>query len=223
MTGKAIAGLLLQTAIAFTVLFAGWGFDDLSSFFVHPARAGFVAVALASLVWIMALRLELTPFRPGVRPVGWQRAGLVLLFLTAVSLVFFLSYADRHSILTFSEFDFVRYIGLAFYAGGNAVSIVALRALGKQYSGYVTLQEDHQLVDTGIYATIRHPIYLRILLVTAGLPLIFRSWLFLPVFVLGALFVRYRIGQEEKLLAEVFGERFHSYAVRTRRLIPYLY
>jgi len=223
MTGKAIAGLLLQTGIAFGVLFAGWGFDDLGGFFAHPARTGFVALALATVVWLAAWRLELTPFRRGTRPIGWQRAGIVLLFLTAVALVFFLSYADRHGMLAFSGFDFVRYIGLAFYAGGNAVSIVALRDLGKQYSGYITLQEDHQLVDTGIYAIIRHPIYLRILLVTAGLPLIFRSWLFLPVFVLGALFVRYRIGQEEKLLAEVFGERFHSYAARTRRLIPYLY
>ena len=223
MTGKVIAGLLLQVSVAFGVLFAGWGFDDLGGFFAHPARAGFFAVALATVVWLVAWRLELTPFRRGTRPIGWQRAGIVLLFLTAVALVFFLSYADRHGMLTFSGFDFVRYIGLAFYAGGNAVSIVALRDLGKQYSGYITLQEDHQLVDTGIYAIIRHPIYLRILLVTAGLPLIFRSWLFLPVFVLGALFVRYRIGQEEKLLAEVFGERFHSYAARTRRLIPYLY
>lgn len=223
MRAKVLAGLLLQTAVAFAVLFAGWGYDNLRGFLAHPARAGFVVVALASLVWIVAWRLELTPFRRGTRPVGWQRAGLVLLFLTALSVIFFLPYADRHAILTFAGLDFLRYAGLALYAGGNAVSIFALRALGKQYSGYITLQENHQLVDTGIYAVIRHPIYLRILMVSAGLPLLFRSWLFLPAMVLGALFASYRIGQEEKLLATAFGERYSAYSSRTSRLIPYLY
>ena len=223
MSGKTIAGLLLQTALALGVLFAGWGYDDLPGFFAHPARAGFVVVALASLVWIVAWRLELTPFRRGTRPVGRQRAGLALLFLTALSTVFFLSYADRHAILTFAGIDYPRYLGLVLYTGGNAVSIFALRALGKQYSGYVTLQDNHQLVDTGIYSIIRHPIYLRILMVSAGLPLLFRSWLFLPALLLGSLFAAYRIGREETLLAETFGKDYTNYCKRTRRLIPYFY
>ena len=103
------------------------------------------------------------------------------------------------------------------------LAFVALRALGKQYSGYVTLQEDHQLVQTGIYGVIRHPIYLRALMVFVGLPLIFRSWLLLPLFVVGVLFVGYRIRQEEKLLAEHFGAEFEAYRRRTWRLLPYLY
>jgi len=73
MTGKVMAGLLLQVGVAFGVLFAGWGFDDLGGFFSHPARAGFVAVALATVVWLVAWRLELTPFRRGTRRIGWQR------------------------------------------------------------------------------------------------------------------------------------------------------
>jgi protein-S-isoprenylcysteine O-methyltransferase Ste14 len=218
-----MAGLVVQTLAAFALLFAGWGFDDLGGFFSHPARAGFVGVALATLVWVFAWRLDLTPFRPGARPVGWQRAGLLLLFLSAISLVYFLAYADRHGIFTFTSLDFLRYLGLALYTGGNAVALFAVRALGKQYSGYVTLQEGHQLIDTGIYAVIRHPIYLRVLMVSAGLPLLFRSWLFLPALVLGVLFAHYRISREERLLAETFGQRYVDYCARTKRLLPGLY
>lgn len=223
MNSKKVAGQVLQFVLGLAILLAGWGFDDLSGFFAHPARAGFVAVALATMVWIFAWGLDLQPFRRGQAPVGWQRLGLVLLMLTALSLIFFLAYADRRSLLTFAGAESLRYLGLGLYAGGNVISLYALRALGKQYSGYVTLQNDHQLVDTGIYAVIRHPIYLRALMVFVGLPLLFRSWLVLPVLPLGAWFVCYRIRREERLLAETFGEQYRAYSGRTRRLLPYLY
>lgn len=223
MSGKAIAGLVLRTVFAFGVLFAAWGYDDLPGFFAHPARAGLIVVVVVTLTWIIAWRLDVQPFRKGTQPVGWQRLGLVLLLFTGLALVLFLPYADRRSLLTFVGPDFLRYLGLGLYTGGNVISFYALRALGKQYSGYVTLQENHQLVVTGIYGVIRHPIYLRALMVFVGLPLLFRSWLVLPVLALGAWFVAYRIGREEGLLLETFGEDYAIYCKRTRRLIPYFY
>lgn len=75
--------------------------------------------------------------------------------------------------LTFAGSEAMRYAGLALYTVGSLLALVSLRALGKQYSGYVTLQDNHELVQTGIYGFIRHPIYLRALLVAVGLPLIF--------------------------------------------------
>ena len=100
---------------------------------------------------------------------------------------------------------------------------MALRALGKQYSGYVTLQDDHQLVQAGIYGVIRHPIYLRGLLMGLGLPLIFRSQLVFPFLAFIMVFAAVRIRQEEKLLAEQFGAEFDAYRRRTWRLLPYVY
>lgn len=223
MKRKAIVGLVLQTLLAYGVLFAGWGFDDLAGFFAHPARTGLIVVALASLVWLIAWRLNPQPFRQGTKPVGGQRLGLVLLLSFSLVFVYFLPYADRRALFTFEGADFLRYLGLALYAGGNVISFYALRTLGRQYSGYVTLQDQHQLITTGIYGVIRHPIYLRLLMVSLGLPLLFRSWLTIPTLALGAWFAYYRIGKEEKLLTEQFGEQFLDYCHRTRRLVPYLY
>lgn len=216
-------GILVQVALALVLLFAGWGLDDLRGFFAHPAREGLLAVALLGVVLMLVWHLDIQPFRQGERPVGHQRWVLAAVMGIALVLIFFLPYGDRRGLLTFAKADALRYVGLGLYAGGGAVVLVALRTLGKQYSGYVTLQKDHQLVQSGIYGVIRHPIYLRGLLVSVGLPLVFRSWLVFPVFLLVSVFVTRRIQQEEKLLAEQFGAEFEAYRRRTWRLLPYIY
>lgn len=221
--GRGAARLLPQVVAGIGLLLLGWGMDDLSGFFAHPARAGFIGVALLGLGVALVWRLDVQIYRRGQRPLGRQRWTLRLLTLIGLCLVWFLPYADRRALLIFADADALRYFGLLLYAGGSAVVLVALRALGKQYSGYVTLQEDHQLVQTGIYGVIRHPIYLRALMVSVGLPLIFRSWLALPLMLLAAIFVAVRIRGEERLLAEHFGAEFEAYRRRTWRLIPYLY
>lgn len=57
----------------------------------------------------------------------------------------------------------------------------------------------------------------------SGVALVFRSWLTVPLVVLGTIFVLARIRQEEKLLGEHFGAEFDVYRRRTWRLFPYLY
>lgn len=215
--------MLVQVTLALGLLFVGWGVDDLRGFFAHPARAGFLAVALLGIVLALVWRLDIQPFRKGERPLGRQRWVLAAVMATAMSLIFLLPYGDRRGVLTFAQADTLRYVGLLLYAGGGAVVLAALRTLGQQYSGYVTIQKDHQLVQTGIYGVIRHPIYLRGLMVSVGLPLLFRSWLVLPLLLLVSLFVARRIQQEEKLLGEQFGAEFEAYRRRTWRLLPYVY
>jgi protein-S-isoprenylcysteine O-methyltransferase Ste14 len=223
MTQKAAIRILLQFFLAFLVMFLAWGFDDLGGFLQHPARLGLLAVGVLSLILIFALRLDPEVFRKGTRPVGRQRWVLPVLMVIGLGLIFFLPYADRRGFLVFRDGDGLRYAGLLLYATGNGLAFAALRSLGKQYSGYVTLQEDHRLVQTGLYSVIRHPIYLRALLVAVGIPLIFRSWLWIALLLLIIPFVATRIRQEERLLADQFGAEFEDYRRRTWRLIPYLY
>ena len=223
MSPKAVLGLFLQTVLAFTLIVLAWGLDDWRGFFAEPARASLVAVAGLTLAAVVALRLDVQPFRKGQRPVGRQRTLLPLIIVVGLSLIAFLPYADRRGLLTFESAGWLRWLGLGLYVAGNALAFAAVGTLGKQYSGYVTLQEDHQLVQTGLYGVIRHPIYLRALLVVIGLPLIFRSWLFLVMLPLGAVFVAARIRAEEKLLGEQFGAEFEAYRKRTWRLLPHVY
>lgn len=204
------------------VLVFGWGFDDLAGFFRHPARAGMLLVAVLGLILSRVLRLDVDMFRRSEKPVGLQKYLLLALMPVSLGLIWLLPHGDRHGWLTF-EADWLRYAGLALNTIGMAVVLTALHNLGRQYSGYITLQEDHKLVQHGIYGVIRHPIYLRALLSGIGTPLIFRSWLVFPMFALMVVFAGVRIRQEERLLAAEFGDEFEAYRKRTWRLLPFVF
>ena len=94
---------------------------------------------------------------------------------------------------------------------------------GKYFSAFVTLQPDHRLIRHGIYSSIRHPLYLSLLLAPTGFALVFASKLALPIVILAALFVLDRIRKEEDLLAAHFGMEFAAYRRRTCKLIPHMF
>ena len=106
---------------------------------------------------------------------------------------------------------------------GGAIRILALRRLGQQFSAYVTLQPEHRLVEEGIYAWIRHPLYLSLLFAGPGVALLFRSELAWPILLVALLFVANRIRSEETLLASHFGVAFSRYRARTWALLPRIY
>lgn len=223
MSKRTAINLVLQSGLALGLMFFGWGFGDWRGFLADPARAAFVGLAVAGVGVALALRLDLNMFRRGRRPVGAQRWRLMGVSLAAIFLVWFFPYADRRGVLTFSGAAWLRWAGFLLYAGGSVILVAALKALGKQYSGYITIQDEHRLVQHGIYGVIRHPIYLRALMVSVGLPLVFRSWLVVALIPLIVLFIAPRIRSEERLLAEEFGEEFEAYRRRTWRLLPYVY
>ena len=210
-----------RLTVMFSVILLGWGLDDLRGFFAHPARAGLLAVTMVNAGAALVFCSDAQPFRKGKQCVANWVLGLWIVFV--LILACFLPFGDRRGLLVFARPDALRYVGLGLYAAGGAIRLVALQTLGKRFSGYVTLQENHQLVQTGIYRLIRHPMYLGILLVMPGAALVFRSRLAVPAFVLSAVFALARIRQEEKLLGDHFGAEFDAYRRRTWRLLPYLY
>ncbi len=112
-------------------------------------------------------------------------------------------------------------LGVACGLLGFAIRVIAKRALGRFFTVRVQIQEDHELVDQGIYGVIRHPLYTGALLEWAAPPLILGSppgFLFLTLPVL--IGVLQRIPREEGLLLEAFGDPYRAYMGRTKRLIP---
>lgn len=114
--------------------------------------------------------------------------------------------------------------GLLLTVLGSILFIWARRALGKFYAGHVSVVEGQQLVQHGPYHFIRHPAYAGYLLITLGLALGYSSLLgLLAIVFLLVPAVVYRIRVEDRLLGEQFGSSFDVYAVRTKRLLPYLW
>jgi protein-S-isoprenylcysteine O-methyltransferase Ste14 len=109
--------------------------------------------------------------------------------------------------------------------GPPSVALVwaATRHLGKQWRYVAALTEDHELIQTGPYARLRHPIYtsmLGMLLATGA------AWTWWPMFAAGvAAFVagtEIRVRAEDRLLAERFQESFAEYRARVPAFIPFI-
>jgi protein-S-isoprenylcysteine O-methyltransferase Ste14 len=95
------------------------------------------------------------------------------------------------------------------------------RALGRQWRFDAGLNADHQLVTSGVYRIVRHPIYSSMLwmligtgLMIAPVPMLLLSLL---LFVIGA---EIRVRVEDRLLASRFGEQFYRYQRTVAAYIP---
>jgi len=116
----------------------------------------------------------------------------------------------------------IKGIAVTLVACGVAVAIWARRHLGEFWSARVTLKEDHQLIQTGPYARVRHPIYSGLLLAMIGTGLFVGEWRavmgVLLIFVSHGLKAR----REEKMLISQFGSTYEEYRRRTGSLVPRL-
>ena len=110
--------------------------------------------------------------------------------------------------------------GLLVTALGIGVAIYARLSLGSNWSGMVTLKAGHELIRTGLYRWIRHPIYTGILLAMVGTAMVrnhVRSWLGFGL-VLASFYLKAR--REEGLLRQEFGEAFDAHMRETGMFLP---
>jgi protein-S-isoprenylcysteine O-methyltransferase Ste14 len=207
--------------ISIVPMLLGWGVDDLAGFFRNPARAVYAGLVVVVGLAIFVPHLDVSPFGQGRRVVG---RGLLRAYMsTGFAILIFLPFGDRRGLLTFTDCEALRWVGIVLTVVGTTIRVAGIWSLGKQVSSHVTIQENHQLVQTGMYRHLRNPMYLGFLIMNTSLVVIFRSWLVFPFFVWTLVFVLVRIGQEERLLGEHFGSEYESYIRRTWRLVPYVY
>ena len=112
--------------------------------------------------------------------------------------------------------------GCALTIGGLLLSIWARDQLGNNWSQAVTVKDGHQLITSGPYAFVRHPIYSGLLLAFVGSAVALGEWrgLLATALVLGALWYKLRL--EEKWMHVQFGDSYASYSKRVKALVPYI-
>ena len=114
--------------------------------------------------------------------------------------------------------------GLAAMLAGLALRAWAMRTLGAFYTRTLLVASGQRIVARGPYRLVRHPGYLGTILVWVGAALAAANWL--ATATVGLLMLAaygYRIGSEEAMLVESFGEEYRAYMARTWRLVPRLY
>lgn len=181
--------------------------------------AAWIVLAICWIAWILAFA------RPRKRAAGKKkvvraassRLGIGLVMLGYACIWTFVVPKGFHK----SELSLIA----SMIVGVPAVVLawMATRHLDKQWRFEAALSADHELITTGPYRWIRHPIYTSMfgMLLQAGLV---KTWW--PLMIAGILFfivgTEIRVRAEERLLAERFGERYASYRASTNAYIPFL-
>lgn len=121
------------------------------------------------------------------------------------------------------NFEAVKVLGYSLVLIGFTLLINARRALGKSFAFDLSSSYKRELIKNGIYTHIRHPIYLAIVFLYGGIPLLFSN-LYGFVIILGfipCLLSRIRI--EESMLIEEFRDEYREYMKKAKKLIPLVY
>lgn len=112
--------------------------------------------------------------------------------------------------------------GVVLCLCGLALAIWARICLGRNWGMPMSLKKDPELVTTGPYAYVRHPIYTGILLMMLGSASAFNLLWLVVVAILAAYFL-YSAVQEQKIMLREFPDTYPAYMARTKMLIPFVF
>ena len=120
--------------------------------------------------------------------------------------------------------EIIAIIGLVIYAVGILMSLVSRITLGKQATGILVIRENHELITTGIYKYVRHPIYGASLIGVIGFGLVVQA-IVIPIFTIILFFKIFydRAKFEEQILIGEFGSEYEQYMAKTKRFIPFIF
>jgi protein-S-isoprenylcysteine O-methyltransferase Ste14 len=113
-------------------------------------------------------------------------------------------------------------VGLALFAVGLAVAVWARVNIGRNWGTPMTRKDDPDLVTSGPYRFVRHPIYSGVLLAGIGTA-VGLSWQWLAAVALGGIYFGYSARVEERYMTERFPEQYPEYRASTRMLIPFVF
>ncbi|MEI6677251.1 MAG: isoprenylcysteine carboxylmethyltransferase family protein [Mariniphaga sp.] len=115
-------------------------------------------------------------------------------------------------------------IGAILTIVGLIIRIKSILTLKQHFTYTVTKIENHEIIETGLYKSIRHPGYLGQIFIFIGIATSLSNWLsivlmFFPV-LLGYI---YRISVEERFMIKQMGRKYLDYQKKTKKLIPGVY
>ena len=172
------------------------------------------------VVWVLA---AIFAKRTVYRESGARRFGYILPILLGLYLIFrgyrlpppFNIHIIPETVAILVPAALLCLCGLGFCLWARAV-------LGRNWSGTVTLKEDHELIVRGPYRLVRHPIY------TGLLAMLIATWMeqghIAGMIGLVLTFISFwiKLGQEEEVMRNQFPDQYAAYQLRTKRIVPFV-
>jgi protein-S-isoprenylcysteine O-methyltransferase Ste14 len=113
-------------------------------------------------------------------------------------------------------------LGLVFFAAGLGFAVWARLHIGHNWGTPMTLKNEPELVTSGPYRLVRHPIYSGVILAGLGTAVAL-SWAWLIAVVLGGAYFVYAATVEERNMAERFPEAYPRYRSSTKMFVPFVF
>jgi protein-S-isoprenylcysteine O-methyltransferase Ste14 len=145
----------------------------------------------------------------------------LLICYEVLTLFLFLLYPESLAFATLLLPFWLQILGVIIGFTALLLFIWVHRHLGKYFSINLKIFSEQQLVDTGPYRRVRHPMYTAFYLLHIAAFLITANWFIGVTWIAGLTIIIFlRIGREEKMMLEIFGDRYRSYMKRTGRFLP---
>jgi protein-S-isoprenylcysteine O-methyltransferase Ste14 len=181
---------------------------------VHVADIFILVVWVAFWVYWLAAAIGVKTGQARWGRYAAVRVALVLLVLLVLRLP---ALRDR----TATNNAWLQGIGIAVFLLGLALAIWARLYLGRNWGTPMSQKADPELVTTGPYRFIRHPIYSGIILGMVGSAIAVSPYWLVPVAVFGAYFL-YSAFMEERFMASAFPGSYPEYKRSTKMIIPFI-
>ncbi len=166
------------------------------------------------LFWILAA------FSSKRGRIQWSREVRIRVVIIAVAVVLLRLGAFHDSHITSAPWR--EAIGLVLFASGLGLAIWARVHIGRNWGTPMTQKAEPELVTSGPYRLVRHPIYSGILAAGLGTA-VGVSLLWLAPVGLGAIYFVYAATVEERYLAEQFPDTYPAYKRSTKMLVPFVF
>lgn len=114
----------------------------------------------------------------------------------------------------------LQWLGVVLCVCGVAFAIWARYYLGRNWGMPMSLKQDAELVTTGPYRYVRHPIYSGFMLAALGSTLVTVWWLIALVWF--SVYFTFAARKEEKIMRGEFGAAYDGYMKRSKMLIPFV-
>jgi protein-S-isoprenylcysteine O-methyltransferase Ste14 len=182
-----------------------------------PSIIVFASWSVFAVTWVIA---ALFVKRTAERSWGWGR----LLLWVVAPMLFWMTFRSRSLAARWlwTPTPSSEWLGAMIVVLGLSVCLWARYALGSNWSGAVTLKQDHELIERGPYRYVRHPIYSGFLLMALGTATLHArtsEFVFCGLLLLGFWL---KLRAEEALLTRHFPEAYPEYRRRVKALIPHV-
>lgn len=127
------------------------------------------------------------------------------------------------TIALFPHSPLIQIAGSVIAVAGLVVAIMGRKKLADNWSSNIEIKEGHELVTSGIYGYVRHPIYTGMLFMGLGTWLVSGRFSAFFFFAILTAFMLFKVREEEELMTTYFPNEYPEYKKRVSCIIPHLW